>query len=115
MRRGDTFLIKEAGLDTHLWIITSCPLRDPSRVLCLNVTTFDSRNPSKDPACILVRTDHPFLTKDESCIHYAGAKLLSLDDLIRWKQTKLIEMREPIRCRKRSWGESTAALKRRAV
>jgi hypothetical protein len=75
MNAGDTFRIQQPGtsLDSHLWVIISDPAADEENILIVNFTT--SRADS-DKACILQPGEHPFV-KHETCVNYAGAKILS--------------------------------------
>ena len=75
MNAGDTFRIPQPGtsLDSHLWVVISDPALDPDKILIVNFTT--SRADS-DKACVLQAGEHPFV-KHETCVNYAGAKVVS--------------------------------------
>lgn len=94
MERGDTFLITEPGshLDTHLWVIASCPKKNPDHVLCLNLTAFDGL---KEGVCILEKRDHPWIKKP-TCVNYSQAKVLRYSQLLAWRDSKLISQKEPM-------------------
>jgi hypothetical protein len=54
-------------------VVISDPAADPEAVLIVNFTT---RRKDSDPACILQAGEHPFV-KHETCVNYAGAKVVS--------------------------------------
>jgi hypothetical protein len=79
MNAGDTFHIPLPGtsLDSHLWVVISDPVKDANNVLIVNFTTWRS---DSDPACILQASEHPFV-HHETCVNYAGAKVVSVAQL----------------------------------
>jgi len=88
MKAGDTFLIPLPGtsLDSHLWIVLSDPEQDPRRILIVNLTTVRD---GSDPACVLHVGDHHFVRHD-TCVSYAGAKVVSGADIERLFQAKAL-------------------------
>jgi hypothetical protein len=57
VRTGDVF--RFVGIaDIHVWMIISDPARDPSKVLIVNFTTWESHI---DKACIVEAGEHPFI------------------------------------------------------
>jgi MinD superfamily P-loop ATPase len=54
--------------------VISDPAKDADNVLIVNFTT---RRSDSDPACILRVGEHPFV-HHETCVNYAGAKIVSV-------------------------------------
>lgn len=84
---GDAFLLTDARIEEHLWIVISLPGEDPENVIIVSLTTLTDW---KDQSCILGPTDHPWI-KHETCVSYRDAKCVpesKLDDLIKSNQLK---------------------------
>jgi len=62
---GATFFIKDRSIDSHLWVIISDPLKDPTQVVMVSITTYESR---KESACILDAGDHPGISHKSETI-----------------------------------------------
>src|SRR5262245_31893923 len=78
---GNTFVLVNEKIDSHLWIVISEPQQDAANVVIVNLTTWVDW---KDQSCILVVGDHPWITHD-SCVSYQDAKCVAeqvLDGLV---------------------------------
>jgi len=87
---GDTFLLAQA--DIHLWVVLSDPDKDPDRIVLVSLTTL---TPDKEPACLLVRGEHPWV-KHDTCVFYQGARLAALKELYKLKDAGLLKPQEPL-------------------
>lgn len=72
MNAGDAFKLVGVA-DHHLWIVLSDPSIDPTRVLIVNLTTYDRY---EDQAVILNVGDHPFVAH-KTCVAYSRARTAS--------------------------------------
>jgi hypothetical protein len=90
MEAGDTFLLTK--VDDHLWVILSDPGQDADQVLVVSVTTWRQ---GKDPACMIGRNEHPFVTH-ESCMAYIEARALSRANLFTFKDSGLLKLLDPV-------------------
>jgi len=77
MRAGDTFYVRDRGVDTHLWIVISDTDIDPEHVLLVNMTTYEDY---KEDVCLLDVGDHPRIIR-KSCIAYHEARMTTLEEL----------------------------------
>ncbi len=77
MRAGDTFSIRDRGVDTHLWVVISDSDRDPARVVMVGMTTYDLY---KDDVRLLDVGDHPNVSR-KTCIAYNEARMSTLENL----------------------------------
>lgn len=83
LKQGDAFLLEQTAVGVHLWIVLSCPERDPQgRALVVNVTSWASY---ADPACVLEPGEHPFIGH-RSWVKYDGARLLPIEFIRRWRK-----------------------------
>lgn len=72
MYAGETFFFREK--QAHFWIVLSDPALDASRVLLVNVTTFQRGSSHKEDVCRLYPGDHGFI-EHESCINYHDSRV----------------------------------------
>lgn len=72
MNAGDAFKLVGVA-DQHLWIVLSDPSIDSTRVLIVNLTTYDRY---EDQAVILNIGDHPFVAH-KTCVAYSRARMAS--------------------------------------
>ena len=77
MKAGDTFYVRDRGVDTHLWVVVSDPGRDPERVVMLSMTTYEVY---KEDVCLLDVGDHPNISH-KTCIAYNEARMTTLKTL----------------------------------
>jgi len=70
---GDTFLLVNARINEHCFVMISDPRKHPDRIVTVNFTSYDGK---KDQSCIVERDEHPFV-KHRTCIYYRN-NLLSL-------------------------------------
>lgn len=71
---GDTFLLANDKINSHLFIIISDPGQDAARIVTVSMTSWRA---DKDQSCIVEPDEHRFV-KRKSCIHYAQDRLISL-------------------------------------
>ena len=90
MEAGNTFLLTK--VDDHLWVILSDPSQDAGEILVVSVTTWRE---GKDPACMIERGEHPFVTH-RSCMAYIEARCVSRDNLYTLKDGGYLKMQEPV-------------------
>ena len=84
---GDAFLLADARIEEHLWIVISLPGSDPETVVIVSLTTLGDW---KDQSCVLRPADHPWI-KHETCVSYRDAKCVpesKLDELLKSNQLK---------------------------
>jgi hypothetical protein len=83
VKHGDALRIAEPGstLDDHVWFVVSDPIKNPSKVLLLNMTSWGGGR-GKDSDCVLDTTDHR-LVKRKSCIEFGRPKVAKAADLHR--------------------------------
>src|ERR1700730_3304378 len=91
MEAGYTFLLPT--VDHHLWVLLSDPAQDADNVLVVSVTTW--REVGKDQACMIERGEHPFVTHT-SCLAYIEARVLSLANLLTFKDGGYLKLQEPV-------------------
>ncbi len=77
MKAGNTFYIRDRGVDTHLWVVISDPDRDPVRVVMVSMTTYEDY---KEDVCLLDVGDHPSI-RHKTCIAYNEARMTTLETL----------------------------------
>ena len=90
MEAGYTFLLTQ--VDDHLWVILSDPNQDPREILVVSITTWRE---GKDPACMIEREEHPFVTH-RSCLTYIEARVLSRDSFYTLKDGGYLKLQEPV-------------------
>jgi hypothetical protein len=90
MEAGYTFLLTQ--VDDHLWVILSDPNQDPREILVVSITTWRE---GKDPACMIERGEHPFVTH-RSCLAYIEARVLSRDSFYTLKDGGYLKLQEPV-------------------
>jgi hypothetical protein len=73
-KQGDTFILANRGIDTHLFVIISDPGLDKGRIVLANFTTW---RPDKDQSCVVEAGEHPFV-RTRSCIDYRRDRLITL-------------------------------------
>lgn len=71
---GDTFIIPQTAIGSHLFIVISNPIEDeygvePPQIAVVPVTT---KRPYHKNPCVLSEGDHPFINR-ESIINFAAA------------------------------------------
>ncbi len=91
MQRGDTFVFTD--VDSHLWVILSCPTTNPSQVVLVNLST---RADYKDGACILDAEHHKWI-KRPSCVMYDRALVVTQDELEAALNSGTIKPKDPMR------------------
>jgi hypothetical protein len=77
-RAGQTFVypLNDEAPREHLWIIAT----EPNSECLFAVTSFTSLKGAKDQTVILRKDEHPFL-KWDTCISYAQAEIMSIEQL----------------------------------
>ncbi len=88
MEAGDTFRFGHG----HLQVVISDPSLDREKVVIVNMTT----DRGKDPACILIPGDHPFV-KHNTSIRYDKARIAA-DKEIEWLISTSAATREEAVC-----------------
>lgn len=91
MQRGDTFIFTD--IDSHLWVILSCPKINPQEVLLVNLSTHQDY---KDGACILDVQHHEWI-KHPSCVMYDYARVGTLSRLEAGLNSGRISLQDPMR------------------
>jgi hypothetical protein len=79
---GDAFLLEDARIDPHLWIVISDPAMDEATIVVISLTTL---TPDKDQSCPLDVGDHPWISH-ATCVSYRDARCSSeaqLDALVK--------------------------------
>ena len=92
MKAGDTFLIRDRSVDTHLWVVISDPQRDADRVLIVSMTTYESY---KEDACLLDVGDHPKVSH-KTCVAYNEARLVALETLVVLRDGGHLSVQAPV-------------------
>jgi hypothetical protein len=90
MNAGDTFFIHALG-DDHLWMIVSDPQLNPDAV----VVCFLTWTEGLDDSCIVRVGEHPFV-KHDTCVHFAGARLVAVDRLTELKRIGHLKVSQPL-------------------
>ncbi len=111
MDAGTTFVLArdQQIIDDHLWVVLSDTTAFADKVV---IVSFTSNTPEKDQACTVEKQEHSWL-RHSSCISYAHAKVVTLAGLLRWKDSGLIVLQEPVsapllaRIRQRSGDSAT--------
>jgi hypothetical protein len=78
----------KASYDSHLWMIISDPGNHPDKVVIVNFTSWADW---KDQACVVDVGEHPYVHK-KTCVNYAGAKIVTLDQLKTLEQAGRLKM-----------------------
>jgi len=75
---GDTFIADAPGtsIDSHLWMVISYPAKSHEVV----IVNFTSYREDKDQACVVEKSEHPYLKK-QSIVNYPAAKLVAVKQL----------------------------------
>jgi hypothetical protein len=89
---GDTFLLANAEINNHFFIIISDPSLDPDRIVMANFTSWDRL---KDKTCMVLPGEHPFVTR-QSCIYYGHDKLLTVAIYDLFLSRCLLTPQEPV-------------------
>ena len=98
---GSTFMVdprNETSVATHTYVIISDPSVNPENLIAVNFTGYDMamrdmhRN---DPACLVNRGDHPYITKPTS-VNYAEYASFSPASLGVFEGKDLIQHLEPV-------------------
>ncbi len=92
MNAGDTFTIRDRGVDTHLWVVISDPDRDAERVVLVSMTTYEDY---KEDACLLGVGDHPRVSH-KTCIAYNEARMTTLEKLKVLQDGGLLIVQAPV-------------------
>ena len=71
---GDTFLLANPGINSHLFVIISDPAADPEHLV---IASFTSWRADKDQSCVVEAGEHPF-AKKRSCVYYGQDRLMTL-------------------------------------
>lgn len=91
MKAGDVF--RFVGIaDIHAWMIISDPVRDPSKVLLVNFTTWE---PHLDQACIVQRGEHSFIAH-RTVINFARSKITTDANLELLRFRRRLEFLDPL-------------------
>lgn len=83
---GDTFLLANSNINSHLIVLISDPSQDQTRVVTGNFTSWRA---DKDQSCIIVPGEHRFVTR-RSCVHYAEDRLITIEQYERFLETGAI-------------------------
>jgi len=78
----------------HLYIVISNPLKNPTEVVLVSLTTKDC---GVDESCVVSAEDHPSISH-ESCIDYARARILTeaaIDNAVANKRVRLTQNASP--------------------
>jgi len=89
---GDTFLLANASINNHLFIIISDPAMDAERIVVANFTSWRA---DKDQSCIVEPGEHSFVTR-RSCVHYAEDKLIALKQYAQLLGVAAIVPQDPV-------------------
>jgi hypothetical protein len=92
MMAGEAFVLKDRGVDDHLWVVLSDPAKDPEHVLIVSLTTLA---PHKEQLCLVQGGDHPWV-RHLSCVAYDFAKIVRDADLNQLKHTGRFDMQPPV-------------------
>lgn len=92
VRKGDTFQLHNASIDSHLHIIISDPSLNTDRIVTVNFTSWRE---DKDQSCIVESNEHPFITH-RSCIDYRREQLISLSDYERVMESGNLISHDPV-------------------
>ena len=89
---GDTFLLVNAGINNHLFIIISDPSADPNRIVTANFTSW---GPDTDQSCVVEVGEHRFV-KRRSCVYYGESRLITLAQYDRFLAASLLAPHDPV-------------------
>jgi hypothetical protein len=92
MKAGDTFYVRDRGVDSHLWVVVSDPVRDPRRVVIVSMTTYEGY---KEDVCLLDVGDHPNISH-KTCIAYSEARMTTLQTLTTLLDGGHLSMQPPV-------------------
>lgn len=92
MQAGDTFLLQDKSIDSHLWVVVSDPALDAESVLIVNLTT---HNVDKEGVCLVERSEHPFV-RHRSDVNYRDSKVVRASDLTAMLATGHLMEQEPV-------------------
>ncbi len=85
MQQRSTFRLTQ--VDDHLWVVLSDPARFPDAVVIASFTT-ESRYHEK--TCVVEANEHPGGLTHRSCIAFEFARVVSLNQLLGFKDTGLL-------------------------
>ena len=91
MQIGDTFLLEDREVDSHLWVVLSHPQENRDAVVIVNLTSLGTL---KDQSCLLDVGDHPWISHP-TCVQYADAKCVSEETIDRLVAAGHLKPREP--------------------
>ena len=77
MKAGDTFLLRDRRVGSHLWIVISDPELDAERVIMVSMTSYEMY---KEDVCLINVGDHPWFDH-KTCIAYDEARMTTLERL----------------------------------
>lgn len=89
---GDTFLLTNPAINSHLFILLSDPRRDPDRIVTASFTTW---RPDKDLSCVVEPGEHPFIRR-RSCVHYSEDRLITASQYDRLVTAGSIVPQDPV-------------------
>jgi len=89
---GDTFLLANPQINSHLFIIISDPAQDSNRIVMANFTSWRA---DKDQSCIVEVGDHRFITR-RSCLHYGEDRLITLANYERLLASRHLSPHDPV-------------------
>ena len=89
---GDAFVLKNLGVDDHLWVVVSDPDRGPDRVVIVSLTTL---TPQKEQACVIQGGEHPWV-RHLSCAAYEFARIVRKADLNQLRHAGQFDMQVPV-------------------
>jgi hypothetical protein len=89
---GDTFLLANPEINSHLFIIISDPAQDPGRIVTANFTSWRA---DKDQSCVVEIGEHPFIEK-RSCVHYGEDRTFRLADYDRFMASGHLRPHDPV-------------------
>jgi hypothetical protein len=73
MTQGDTFLLRNRNVDSHLWVVISDPDAYPDAVLVVNLTTYTFDH---EGVCLISAGEHPWV-RHKTCVAYEFARTLT--------------------------------------
>ena len=92
MTAGDTFYLRQAAADGHLWVIISDPEQDPDRVLFVSMTSHDV---TKEDVCLIQAGEHSRISH-QTCICYEFARQTTQANLDQLRSAGMIQAQPPV-------------------
>jgi hypothetical protein len=89
---GDTFLLADPAVNSHLFVILSDPAQDPARIVIASLTSWRA---DKDPSCTAEPGEHRFVRR-RSCVHYSEDRLITTSQYDRFLAAGSIVPQDPL-------------------